>query len=281
MMRKNAANSDKARPSAVLKCVFMYHHSVADERCGRSCTLKSMGPGAGQSAGNRFMCGGCLDPRTRDSYCENFLLRNKTKTLASVHTVVCSADECDHQRMRALAERRQLGLKQRGDEKSLIVALDGAHLAVGIDAADAQRAAREARTVSGIESVTAVKSLDHLRGAVRGGDAAARTQIDRRRGPDERARQRRDQRRGGVGARFGVIGIIEAELGARVLDERVLKAAAAAEERALRRARKADGGERAVEAAIGAAGHAPQSRKAPGAAPARARRARRWAARWR
>src|SRR5262245_23196134 len=76
MMRKKAANSDKLRPSTVLKCVFMYHHSVADERCGRSCTLRSMGPGAGQSAGNRLMFGGCPDARTRDTYCENFPRRN-------------------------------------------------------------------------------------------------------------------------------------------------------------------------------------------------------------
>src|SRR5690242_10821685 len=48
-MRKKAANSESG-PSSVSTCALTYHHSVADERWGRSCTERSMGPGAGQSA---------------------------------------------------------------------------------------------------------------------------------------------------------------------------------------------------------------------------------------
>ena len=47
VIRKNAANNDNGRPSVSSRCVLRYHHSVADDACGRSCTLRSIGPGAG------------------------------------------------------------------------------------------------------------------------------------------------------------------------------------------------------------------------------------------
>ena len=38
-----------------VRCVLTYHHSVAEERCGRSCTARSIGPEPGQSIAARCM----------------------------------------------------------------------------------------------------------------------------------------------------------------------------------------------------------------------------------
>ena len=91
---------------------------------------------------------------------------------------------------------------------------------------------------------------------------------------DQRASQRRDHRTRGVRRRFRVLGVGPAQDIARIFHDRVLEAAAGAEERERALAREADRPQRACHAAIRAGRHAPErvERRQHGVAVDRLRR---------
>src|SRR5439155_1714543 len=109
------------------------------------------------------------------------------------------------------------------------------------------------------ESVAAVVGLLRAVGAVDPGEPGARHEEYLGRDLHQLARERRDDRRGGVRIRFRVGGAVDAKDVAGVLEQRVLEAAAGAEEGAPVLAGVADGEQRAGLAPVGGRRDAPDS----------------------
>ena len=156
-------------------------------------------------------------------------------------------------------EARALRLVQRGDEERVAVELDRAYVAGEIAGGHAQRAAGESRRAGGVQPVAAVVALDSVIAAVHREQPRSRLEANRPRLLDEGAGQWRNHGIGGRRLELGVRRCGHAPHGAGVFEQRVLEAAAGAEERDVVLAGDADGLERPVGVGVGAGRHAPDA----------------------
>src|SRR5260221_5084185 len=156
-------------------------------------------------------------------------------------------------------ERRALRLEERRDEEGMAVELHGADLSGPIPSDDPEWPLLEETRIPRAESVTAVVGLLRAVRAIDPGEPGACNDEHLARDLHQLARERRDDRRGGVRLRLRVGGALDAQDVAGVLEQRVLEAAAGAEERAPVLPRVADGEQRAGLASIRARRDAPDS----------------------
>src|SRR6266542_557675 len=168
--------------------------------------------------------------------------------------------EADKKRVRALRGRSHLGHEERRDEERMPRQLDDTELTVLAEAAQAEAGLVERGEILGVDAVVAPEVLDGPGGSVELSGSRARDDDDALLRADQRAGQRRDDESLGVRRALGMIGVLEPEDVARELDDRVLEATSRAHERDATLPGEANGGERAIHAAIRARGRDEQAR---------------------
>src|SRR6476659_5045717 len=159
-------------------------------------------------------------------------------------------DERADERRRGASRGFQLWRKERRDEERLTRRLDDAGVTTIILADDVKAGALDGAAVRRVEPIAAMISFDDTPTPIDRRCATGGIQKHWRRFTNEGARQRRNHRCRCIGIRFGVVCVGKAGDVARVLEQRVLKSSAHAEERKTRHPRMTDSGERALETRV-------------------------------
>src|SRR5262245_24138088 len=140
-------------------------------------------------------------------------------------------DEARDERMRLSWPRPGLEAEQRREEERVLVELDNASLAVGVDPGHPHARLLERRPVALAQAVVAEVILDRLVPAIERGCPRSRDEAHALRLADERARERRDDERVGIRARFRMVCLFDPERVPCVLDQYVLETTSGADKR--------------------------------------------------